>query len=60
MKDLTTALVNDKVQNLGELLKIKREEIKLTQEELAEIIDVNQSYITQIESRDKIPSPIIF
>lgn len=34
---------------IGKRIKLKRKELKLTQENLAEVIDVSSSYISEIE-----------
>ncbi len=44
-------------KTLGESLQVLRKTKKLTQEVLAERIKVHQSYIAQIETQGKIPSP---
>lgn len=34
---------------IGQRIKVKRKELKLTQEKLSEIIDVSSSYVSEIE-----------
>ena len=46
-------------QTLGSLLKARRKRLKLTAEELAKKADINRTYITKIETDDKLPSPVI-
>lgn len=41
---------------IGRRIKIKRKELKLTQEKLSEIIDVSPSYISEIERGSSISS----
>ncbi len=41
----------------GELVKIKREDADLTQEELAEILHVERSFVTKIEAGERVPKP---
>lgn len=41
---------------IGKRIKIKRKELKLTQEKLSEIIDVSPSYISEIERGSSICS----
>ena len=36
-------------KEIGKRIKIKRKELKITQEKLSEIIDVSPSYISEIE-----------
>ncbi|MCH5211295.1 MAG: helix-turn-helix transcriptional regulator [Oscillospiraceae bacterium] len=45
-----------KLDNLGIEIKKNRKLLKLTQEQLAELIDVNPHYIYEIEKGLKIPS----
>ncbi len=48
------------LNNLGTEIKINRQLLKLTQEQLAELIDVSPHYIYEIEKGLKIPSlPIL-
>lgn len=49
MKDLN-------YDEIGKRIKIKRKEMKLTQEKLSEIIDVSPSYISEIERGSSICS----
>ena len=49
MKDLN-------YEEIGKRIKIKRKEMKLTQEKLSEIIDVSPSYISEIERGSSICS----
>ena len=49
MKDLN-------YEEIGKRIKIKRKEMKLTQEKLSEIIDVSPSYISEIERGSSIYS----
>lgn len=42
--------------SLGNLLRARRRELKLTTEELANIAGVDRTYITKIEKHDKLPS----
>nr|QGT51082.1 hypothetical protein Firmicute1046_1580 [uncultured Firmicutes bacterium] len=44
------------INNLGIAIKNNRKLLKLTQEQLAELIDVNPHYIYEIEKGLKIPS----
>ena len=41
---------------IGKRIKIKRKELKLTQEKLSEIIDVSPSYVSEIERGTSISS----
>ena len=43
-------------KNIGLFLKELRKEKNLTQEQLAELINCNPKYISEIESRNKFPS----
>jgi transcriptional regulator with XRE-family HTH domain len=44
------------VTNLGERVKIKRESLKLTQEQLANALGLTSQYISAIEQNKRIPS----
>ena len=46
-------------QILGGLLKARRKILKLTAEELADKAGIDRTYITKIETDDKLPSPVI-
>ena len=46
-------------QTLGGLLKARRKKLKLTAEELADKAGIDRTYITKIETDDKLPSPVI-
>jgi transcriptional regulator with XRE-family HTH domain len=46
-------------QILGGLLKARRKILKLTAEELADKAGIDRTYITKIETDDKLPSPAI-
>ena len=46
-------------QTLGSLLKARRKNLKLTAEELADKAGIDRTYITKIETDDKLPSPTI-
>ena len=46
-------------QTLGGLLKAQRKKLKLTAEELADKAGIDRTYITKIETDDKLPSPVI-
>lgn len=46
-------------QTLGNLLKARRKSLKLTAEELADKAGIDRTYITKIETDDKLPSPVI-
>ena len=46
-------------QILGGLLKARRKILKLTAEELSEKAGIDRTYITKIETDDKLPSPVI-
>lgn len=43
-------------EKLAELLKIQRKKLRLTQEELCDITDINRTMIGRIERKDYIPS----
>ena len=46
-------------QTLGGLLKARRKKLKLTAEELADKAGIDRTYITKIETDDKLPYPVI-
>ena len=46
-------------QTLGSLLNARRKKLNLTAEELAEKAGIDRTYITKIETDDKLPSPVI-
>jgi len=46
-------------QSLGTLLKARRKRLKFTTEELSEKAGIDRTYITKIETDDKLPSPAI-
>lgn len=42
--------------SLGERVRIRRKEMKLTQERLAELVDLSQSLIGHVERGTRVPS----
>ena len=51
--------MKDPNNQIGRRIKAARMEKKLTQEKLAEIINISTNYISEIESKGKIPSSSI-
>lgn len=49
-------MIQNELAGLGYLIKRKREELKITREEFAEMVNLTPRYITQIENEGKIPS----
>ena len=47
------------MRKLGEEIRIRRQELKLTAKDLANKIGVDPTYITYIEKHGKIPSPAV-
>ena len=50
---------NTAMRKLGEEIKVRRQELKLTAKDLANKIGVDPTYITYIEKHGKIPSPAV-
>lgn len=49
-------MIQNELAGLGSIIKRKREALRITREEFADMVDLTPRYITQIENEGKIPS----